>query len=105
MASDGNAKLPTPEEMRDGLLAQLYANRHELKGIALTQAITALAKLTPPAPPPEPEDTAPFSVLDQIGSLPKTESKRLLKGEIARLTADLAAHQAAYDELKGPTNG
>ena len=99
MASD--ADFVSPEKMRDDLLKQLYENRRDLKGIALVTGIKALAALIPPAPPESPEDSAPFSVIDQLDSLPKAEGKRLLKQEIERLTAELAAHQAAYDTLKG----
>lgn len=100
MASDGKP-IPSAEQMRDELLLQLYNNRAELKGIALVQGIKALRDLIPPAPPPEPEDAARFSLLDQLDSLPKAEGRKLLKQEIARLTADMAAHQAAYDHLEG----
>lgn len=95
MTSEAN---PTPEEMRDGLLAQLYDNRAELRGIALVQGIKALATLVPPPPPPAPENEKPFSVLDQLDSLPKREGQRLLRQEIARLKTEVATLEAALTE-------
>lgn len=87
MANDAE---PTAEEMRDGLLKQLYDNRDGLKGIALVQALKALAALVPPPPPPVPEDEKPFSILDQLDSLPRAEGQKLLRREITRLRSELA---------------
>src|SRR3954464_3119835 len=89
------AAKPTPEEMRDGLLEQLYENRTALKGVALVQALKALEALVPPPPPPEPEDDKRFSIIDQLDALPKSEGQKLLRQEITRLREELAALEAA----------
>jgi hypothetical protein len=94
MESDADVAV-TPEEMRDGLLKQLYDNRSGLKGIALVQALKALAALVPPASPDDEDDSKPFSVIDQLDALPKAEGQRLLRQEITRLREEVAALEAA----------
>lgn len=91
MASNGEV---SPERMRDELLKQLYANRSELKGIALVQGIKALAALIPPAPP-EVFEEKPFSIVDQLDSLPKAEGQRLLRQHITRLREQVAEMEDA----------
>lgn len=101
-APEGEAPevIVTPEQMRDELLKQLYQNRKDLKGIALVNGIKALRDLIPPAPPKEPDDATRFSILDQLGSLPVAESRRLLTEEIARIRTDLVEHETALETLE-----
>lgn len=102
MASDApEEEFVSPETMRDELLRQLYKNRAELKGIALVQGIKALAQLVPPPPPEDPDAGKPFSVIDQLDSLPKKEGQRLLRQEITRHREEVAALEAALIATEG----
>lgn len=102
MASDApDDEYVSAEEMRDELLKQLYNNRAELKGIALVQGIKALAQLVPPPPPDDPDAGKPFSVIDQLDSLPKKEGQRLLRQEITRLREEVAELEAALIATEG----
>lgn len=91
------------ETIRDELLKQLWisAGRNELKGIALVQGIKALAQLVPPPPPDDPDAGKPFSVVDQLDSLPKKEGQRLLRQEIGRLREEVASLEAALVATEG----
>lgn len=100
MASDADEHV-SPEEMRDGLLKQLYDNRSNLKGIALVQALKALAALVPPPPPEAADEGKPFSVIDQRDSLPKPEWQRLVRQEITRLRSEVADLEDALTATEG----
>lgn len=87
------------QEIRDEFLRLLYANRESLKGIALVNALKALATLAEHEKTPETEESAGINILDRIHSLPKEHAIPLLREEISRLDAAREGYFAAMNEL------
>jgi hypothetical protein len=95
MAND--AELVSDEEMLHDFKLALHQNvkAGKIGGIALVQGLKAIQALIPPPPSDEADKGEPFSVIDQLDSLPRNEGQRLLRQEITRLREQVAAYEDA----------
>lgn len=103
MSDDAGDPQPTIEEMRDGLLKQLYANRAELKGVALVQGLKTLASLVG-LDPGEAAGEETYTLPDLLAdvNLPEERKRELLTNERGWHLSQVVLIEEA---LKGVTDG
>lgn len=104
MANDG--EVVSDEQMVRDFKAALHANLKagKLGATALVTGLKAIQSMIPPPPPVKADEGEPFSLLDQLPSLPVAAGKKLLVAEIARLRSELDAHET-WLEYIGEPNG